>query len=81
MFPGQFKFLKLCAPDPYDFMLSKLDRNGGKDRDDANYLFRTQGPNAQALRERYEKELRPYLADEVKHDMTLKLWIEIFEAK
>jgi len=42
MFPGMFKQLRLLAPDPYDYILSKLERNTSKDRDDADYLFRTQ---------------------------------------
>jgi len=35
MFPGMFKQLRLFAPDPYDYILSKLERNTSKDRDDA----------------------------------------------
>jgi hypothetical protein len=42
MAPGQFKCLTLLAPDPYDCILSKLERAGPKDRDDADYLFRSQ---------------------------------------
>ncbi|SRR6266849_8946297 len=80
MFPGQFKNLRLFAPDPYDYILSKLERNSGKDRDDADYLFKTQHLDSKVLRDRYEKELRPNLANENTHDLTLKLWIEIFEA-
>jgi Nucleotidyltransferase of unknown function (DUF6036) len=79
MFPDMFKQLRLYAPDSYDYILSKLERNTSKDRDDADYIFKTQKLNSQALRERYEKELRPNLANEDRHDTTLKLWIEIFE--
>ena len=79
MFPGMFEKLRLFAPDPYDFILSKLERTDSKDRDDADYVFKTQKLNSQALRERYEKELRPNLSKENWHDNTLKLWIEIFE--
>ena len=42
MIPGQFKYLKMLVPDPYDCILSKLERNSAKDRDDADYLFRSQ---------------------------------------
>jgi len=52
MFPGQFKNLTLLAPDPYDLLLSKLKRNTTKDRDDANYLFKTLKLNSKILRER-----------------------------
>jgi len=80
MFPGMFKKLHLHTPDPYDYILSKLERNTSKDRDDDAYIFKTQKLDSQILRERYEKELRPYLVNEDRHDTTLKLWIEIFEA-
>ncbi len=78
MFPARFKNLHLYAPDPYDYILSKLERNSTKDRDDADYLFKKERLDTQRLRERYEKELRPYLSNEDRHDLTLKLWIEIF---
>jgi len=81
MAPGQFSHLKLMAPDPYDCILSKLERNSMKDRDDADYIFRAQGLDSRILRERYEKELRYKLIGNVGwHDRTLELWIEIFEA-
>ena len=80
MVPRQFKSLKLLVPDPYDCILSKLERNSSKDRDDAEYLFKAQKLDSQRLRERYEKELRPYLANVARHDLTLKLWLEIFES-
>ena len=67
-------------PDPYDYILSKVERNSSKDRDDADYLFRTQKLDSQTVRERYQQELRPYLAKENWHDKTLELRIEIFEA-
>ena len=78
MFPGMFKQLRLFAPDPCDYILSKLERNTSKDRDDADYVFRTQKLDSQALRERYRQELRPYLAKENWHDKTLELCIGIF---
>ena len=80
MFPGQFKNIKLFALDPYDLILSKLERNEGYDRDDADYLFKTEKLEVQVLRDRYEKELRPYLGREDWHNSTLKMWIDIFEA-
>jgi hypothetical protein len=56
MAPGKFKHLRLLIPDPYDCILSKLERGSGKDRDDADFLFRSQKLDAHLLRERYEKE-------------------------
>src|SRR3984893_2773250 len=80
MAPGQFKYLKLLVPNPYDCILSKLERAGPKDRDDADYLFRSQKLEAQVLRERYKNELRHNLIGNIEwHDGTLELWIEIFE--
>ncbi len=76
MFPGQFKKLRLFAPDPYDLILSKLERNSPKDRDDVEYMAKTLRLDAALLRERYQKELRPYLSNEARHDLTLSLWID-----
>jgi Nucleotidyltransferase of unknown function (DUF6036) len=56
MAAGQFKHLKLFVPDAHDCILSKLERNQSKDRDDSDYLFRSNGLNGQELRARYEKE-------------------------
>jgi hypothetical protein len=53
-------------------------RGSGKDRDDADFWFRSQKLDAQLLRERYEKELLHNLFGNVEwHDGTRKLWIEI----
>jgi hypothetical protein len=78
MFPRMFESLRLFAPDPYDLILSKLERNNAKDRDD-DYIFKTKKLSSQILRERYERELQPYLSKEKWRDDTLELWIEIFE--
>jgi hypothetical protein len=79
MMPGKFKNLRILVLDPYDLILSKLERNSTKDRDDADYLFRSRKLDSPTLRARYKEELRPYLAREKWHDKTLDLWIEIFE--
>jgi uncharacterized nucleotidyltransferase DUF6036 len=76
MFPGRFRKLQLYAPDPYDLILSKLERNSLKDRDDVEYLARTCHLKPEVLRERYEEELRPNLANETRHDLTLRLWLD-----
>ena len=79
MMPGAFKHLKLFVPDPYDSILSKLERNDSKDRDDARYLFQSQKLDVQKLRDRYESFQRPYIVSRVEwHDDTLNLWIDIF---
>lgn len=81
MAPGQFKRLRILVPDPYDCILSKIERASPKDRDDADYLFRSQKLDAQVLRDRYKNELRHNLIGNIDwHDQTLELWIEIFVA-
>ena len=59
MFPGRFKNLHFCAPDPYDLILSKLETNSQKDRDDVAFLAESLHLSPEVLRERYQKELRP----------------------
>jgi Nucleotidyltransferase of unknown function (DUF6036) len=82
MTPGEFKYLKLLVPDPYDCILSKLERNAAKDRDDADYLFRARKLDAEILRDRYKNELRHNVIGNPEwHDKTLELWIEIFESQ
>lgn len=78
LFPERFERLLLYAPDPYDLILSKLERNNPKDRDEEEYLAKRLKLNPQVLRERYELELRPYLSNESRHDLTLKIWSEYF---
>jgi Nucleotidyltransferase of unknown function (DUF6036) len=74
MAPGQFRRLRILVPDAYDCILSKLERAGPKDRDDADYLFRSQKLDAQALHDRYRKELRHLLIGKIEwHDQTLEL--------
>jgi CRISPR/Cas system-associated protein Csx1 len=58
------------------FVLSKLVRNSPVDLEDARFLARTGRLTENILKQRCEKELRPYLANEKRHDLTLKLWLE-----
>ena len=81
MAPGQFERLRIRVPDPYDCILSKIERASPKDREDADYLFRSQSLDSEVLRQRYENELRHNLIGNVDwHDKTLELCIEIFVA-
>ncbi len=81
MASGQFKRVKILVPDAYDCILSKLERASPKDRDDADYLFRSQKLDAQVLRDRYKNELGHNLIGKIEwHDQTLELWIDIFTA-
>ena len=79
MFPGAFQNLRLMALDPYDLALTKLERNIERDRSDVRYLARTVALDLTLLRDRYDQELRPYLGNPKREDLTLKLWIEAIE--
>jgi hypothetical protein len=79
MFPGAFRHLRLMALDPYDLALTKLERNIERDRGDVRYLARTIPFDLNILRERYTTELRPYLANPGREDVTLRFWIEDIE--
>ena len=79
MFAGVFKHLRICALDPYDLALSKLERNIQRDRDDVKHLGRTIPLRLEILKERYEKELRWQLGNPEREDLTLKLWMEMIE--
>lgn len=81
MFPNKFAHLRLFALDPYDVALAKIERNIQRDRDDVKYLARTVPFDLKILKERYEKELRPYLGIPEREDLTLRLWIEAIEEK
>jgi Nucleotidyltransferase of unknown function (DUF6036) len=79
IFPKSCQHLRLCALDPYDLALSKLERNIQRDRDDVKYLARTIPLDLEVLRERYRKELRWQLGNPEREDLTLKLWIDAIE--
>jgi hypothetical protein len=79
MFPGTFKNLRLMALDPYDLALTKLERNIERDRSDIRYLARVIPFDLAILRERYVAEMRPYLGNPEREDLTLQLWIDAIE--
>ena len=79
MFPGAFQNLRLMALDPYDLALTKLERNIERDRSDVRYLARAIPFDLELLRHRYQQELRPYLGNPKREDLTLQLWIEVIE--
>lgn len=58
-------------------ILSKLERNSQKDRDDVAFLAASLHLRSEVLRERYRKELRPYVASEARHDLTLELCLGV----
>lgn len=79
MFAGIFRRLRLCALDPYDLALSKLERNIQRDRDDVKHLAHMVPLDLRVLQERYEKELRWQLGNPEREDLTLRLWMEMIE--
>jgi len=79
MFPGAHKHLRICALDPYDLALSKLERNIQRDRDDVKHLAHTIPLDLKTLKQRYEKELRWQLGNPEREDLTLRLWTEMIE--
>jgi hypothetical protein len=78
LFPGTWRRLRLHALEAHDLALSKLERNLERDRDDVQRLARAGHLKPEILRERYFRELRPYLANEEHHDLTLQLWLESY---
>jgi hypothetical protein len=81
LFSGRFKKLRIYVPDPYDLILSKLERNSPKDREDLGFLVDKLKLDPNVLRGRYEREPRPNLSNEARHDLTLKLWLDFFPSQ
>jgi len=79
IFSGEFQNIRLLALDPYDIALAKIERNIQRDRDDVKHLARVTPFDIGILKERYEKELRAYLGNPEREDLTLRLWIEAIE--
>ncbi len=77
MFPGTYRHLRMMALDPYDIVLSKLERNSQKDRDDVRFLAKTISFDLSVLQERYDIELRWRLGRPEREDLTLRLWMEM----
>jgi hypothetical protein len=79
IYSGSFEHLRLFALDPYDIALSKIERNGDIDRQDVLYLAREVPFDLDILKQRYYDELRVYLGNPEREDLTLNLWIEMIE--
>ncbi len=72
------KMLQLFIPDPYDLILTKLARNSGKDREDVKALVQLQNLTLAVFSRRYEEEMKPWIPNVEKHDLTVQLWQEFF---
>lgn len=79
MYPGSFARLRLFAMDPYDIILSKLERNSSRDREDVEFLAGAVDLDVAVLKVRYEEEVRYQVKNERREDLTIKLWIEMIE--
>ncbi len=79
IFPRTFERLRLFSLDPYDIALSKIERNIERDRDDVKHLALVVPLDLEILKQRYYDELRVYVRNEDREDLTLKLWIEMIE--
>ena len=77
IFPAAFRRLLLLGLEAHDLALSKLERNSARDREDIKYLARAAPLDLSVLESRYRSELRPYLVQPEKHDLTIRLWIEM----
>jgi len=79
LFPGTYKHIRVFALEIYDLVLAKLGRNAPRDREDVRFLATKVPLEVNTLRDRYIQELRPYLANEKRDDLTLDLWIAMIE--
>lgn len=79
VFTGEFKVLRLRVFEAHDLALAKLERNEDHDRDDVKALALRPGLDVNVLRERYEGEMRPYLGNAAREDLTLQLWTEMIQ--
>ena len=77
MFPTAFRRLALFGLEAHDLALSKLERNASRDREDIKFLAHAAPLDLSVLESRYRSELRPYLANTDRHDLTMRLWMEM----
>ena len=70
--------LKLWVLEPYDLLLSKLPRNGPKDREDAKYLIEKLRLEFAIFYDRWQQEMAPWIPNKERHELTIQLWKEYF---
>jgi hypothetical protein len=76
--PRGFKRLRLRAFEVHDLVLAKLGRNSSRDRADVEFLARRGVIDRGVLEKRFEAELRPYVLNEERHVVALRLWLDEF---
>lgn len=79
IFPAAYRKVQLAGLEDHDLALSKLGRNSGRDREDVKFLARVVPLDRTILEGRYRSELRPYLVATDRHDLTMRLWMEILQ--
>ena len=62
IFPAAYRRVQLTGLEAHDLVLSKLERNSGRDREDVKFLARAAPLDLRTLNDRYRSELRPHLA-------------------
>lgn len=65
--------LRLFGLDAYDLALSKLERNSDRDREDVKHLARCVPLSSDLLERRYLDEMRSWLPNAERHDLTMQL--------
>ena len=79
IFPAAYRRVHLTGLEAHDLALSKLERNSARDREDVKFLARAVPLDLTTLENRYLSELRPYLALVERHDLTMRLWMEMLQ--
>lgn len=75
--PADFENLRVRVLDPYDLVLTKIERNSPRDREDIRSLFAELDLDPAVLRSRFETELKPFLAVAPERTiLTFDLWME-----
>ena len=73
------KNLSLKILEPYDLALSKLTRNSPKDAEDVKLLAKNLGLSFGILYERFSTEMKTWLPNADRHELTLtRFWREYF---
>ena len=73
------KNISIYAVESIDLVLSKLTRNSPKDREDVKFLAAKVGLNFADVKERYDKEMKPWIPNADRHDTTLNVvWKDLF---
>jgi hypothetical protein len=70
--------LSLQALDPYDLLLAKLTRNSAKDREDVHFLAVKPELRFDIFVQRYESEMKAWVANADRHNLTVELWRSYF---